>query len=57
MVIQLDYHVIHLMARLPNISRDTLNGHATGCITWDTLVRLLDVSRETLNDQATGCIT
>jgi len=58
------------MARLLDSSRETLNGHATGCITWNTsrpgnwvyhvehfMARLLDASREILNGQATECIT
>jgi hypothetical protein len=30
------YHIGHLMARLHDVSCGTLNGQATGCITWDT---------------------
>ena len=57
------------MARLLGVSRGTLNGQATGCITWNTswpgnsmyhvrhfMARQLDVLCGTLHGQATGCI-
>jgi len=58
------------MARLLDVSRGTLNGQTTECITWNTswpgywmyhvgylMARLLDVSHGTLHRQATGSIT
>jgi len=64
------HDVEHLMARLLDATRETLNGQATECITWNTsrpgywvyhvehlMAGLLDVTRGTFHGQTTGRIT